>query len=240
MLRSIAIVAGCALLAASPSPGQAKCARMGLAPVVLTPQNAAVPLDGGVVVGITGAPGDHGDVDEVVQRTWRFRVGAALHEPKIETLAPGLAVYRLPVKAPKAQLEDGGKVVQGKITFGEDKPLALAAPKVKRITHQRTITGRGSSARTEVELGEAVPPGAVAIVLADAKGAARSWGGIDVGALGAVPYAQSRCGVLPNGTLESSAGDQVTVFWVDRAGRRSPASAPVKIVRIGKPGADVD
>jgi hypothetical protein len=175
--------------------------------------------------------------DAAVQSGWRFRIDGAVQAPKIETLAPGLAVYRPPGKATRAQLEDGGKTVLVKVGFGQDKPLALAAPKVKTITH-RAARGRRPFARIEVELGEAVPPGAVAIVLADAKGTPRSWGRVDAGNARAVALDRTRCSVLPNGTVESAPGDKVMVFWVDRGGRRSPASSAVAIASIPVPGGE--
>ncbi len=62
--------------------------------------------------GAEDADGDRlasGDV--AVQTGWRFRVGGAVYAPKIETLASGLAVYRLPAKALRAQLENGKAVL---------------------------------------------------------------------------------------------------------------------------------
>ncbi|MEO8703014.1 MAG: hypothetical protein ABI867_23410 [Kofleriaceae bacterium] len=221
-----------------PAPAVAKCARMGLAPSVLTPADSAITIGGGIVVGATDAQGDQLDPGDVaVQPTWRF-AGVAT-APVIDLIAPGLAVYRLPATATKATLEDAKHGVRVRVTVGDDKPLVLDAPKPKAIKHTAGM-GRRPFTHIVVELREAIPPGAIAIVLADAAGKPRSWHRVDAGAMTASVFDISRCRVLPNGTIESKGGDLVTLFWVDRAGRKSPASKPFAITHVATPGAVID
>jgi hypothetical protein len=225
MLRSLTLLAALSMF---PARGEVTCAMRKLVPAVLTPPDSAIPIEGGVVVGAVHVSGErHAVGDVAVQAGWRFVIEGATLAPKIESLAPGLAVYRLPATATRVQLRDGDAVLV-KIAFGEDKPLALAAPKIKTIAH---TAGRGTSSFEEIEvsLGEAVPPGAVALVLADAKGQPRSWGRVDAGGTSAKVYYRSRCQPLRKGSVESVPGDQVTVYWIDRAGRRSPAASATVI-----------
>jgi hypothetical protein len=67
------------------------------------------------------------------------------------------------------------------------------------------------------------------MVLADAKGKARSFGVVSKDDKEVTVYAHPRCGVVPNDTVESKVGDRVTLFWVDASGRRSPASKAVTV-----------
>jgi len=82
------------------------------------------------------------------------------------------------------------------------------------------------------------PAGVVALVLADAKGKPRSFGLVADAATEIQVYAHGRCGVVPNGTVESSIGDKVTLFWVDASGRKSPASKAMTIT--GKAAVETD
>jgi hypothetical protein len=136
-------------------------------------------------------------------------------------------VYRLPAAAGDATLLDGTNVI-AKVTTIRTQPAQLTAPKVKGVRHEKTI-GRRASAYTMVALDGAVPEGVVAMVLADAKGKARSFGLVSKDAKEVTVYAHPRCGVVPNNTVESKVGDKVTLFWVDANGRRSPASRAVTV-----------
>lgn len=42
-------------------------------------------------------------------------------------------------------------------------------------------------------------------------------------------YRRAECGVLANGTIETTPGEQVTVYRIDAAGRRSPATKPIPL-----------
>ena len=219
-------------LAASSAPVAAKCAMSHLRPKVVT---TAPTVGGGIVVATEQVSYDVKDEGDATQPTWKLEMGGSSSAPKIESLAPGLAVYRLPATAGTATLLDG-KTVIAKVTTSKAKPTMLPAPKIKSITHDVT-TGRRSSAFTTAIIDGAPPAGAVALVLADAKGTARSFGLVGTDSKITV-YAHGRCGVVPNNTVESTLGDKVTLFWVDQSGNKSPASAVIKVG--GKPASNDD
>lgn len=224
--RSTLLAAVTALgLAASTQPAAAKCARSTLQATVLT--QAPIAPGGGILIAAESSPDqaspeiEHG----AVQPTWKLKTGGSSSAPKIDELAPGLAVYRLPAAATKAELLADRRVV-AKVTVSRTPVAELAAPKVKTIVHERHAMGRRVSVRTTVTLDGAAPADAVALVLTDAHGTARSFGRVTPGALTVEVYAHGGCDVLPDGMIESTGSDQVAVFWVDQSGRRSPATRP--------------
>ena len=224
MLRALAIVA---ILV--PATVHADCAMWGLAPKVLTPANGIVATDGGIVVAaVAEARADLAPGDPAVQGGWRLRIGGSLVKPPIDKLAPGLAVYRAAVaNSYKLELEDDKHAVVASVRPARVAGDALAAPKLRRVWFE-TLTVKRGGTRVGVELDGAVPTRAVALVLADAQGTPRSWTLVD-GSATLYPYLTGDCRALPNGTLPSKAGDKVTLFWVDDAGRKSAASKPVEI-----------
>ena len=231
MLRPTALLTAFALI--SPGMAEAKCAMSHLRPQVLTTQASA---GGGIVVATEQVPYDVKDEGDAVQPTWKLQIGGATSVPKIDVIAPGLAVYRLPAAAGDATLLDGTTVI-AKVTTIRTQPVQLVAPKVKGVRHEKTV-GRRSSAYTIVALDGAVPAGVVAMVLADTKGKARSFGLVEAGAKEITVYAHGRCGVVPNDSVESKPGDKVTLFWVDASGRVSPATKAVTVT--GKPAVETD
>jgi hypothetical protein len=216
------VLVGLALLL--PLDARADCAMLGLVPKVLTKPDATLAPDGGVVVGAVSqdrGPLDSGDI--AMQPRWTFVVPMGTITPAIESLAPGLAVYK--TSADNVELRDETGAVLAKATHGAavDK---LAAPKVKSIKYDAPMSKR-SIQRIEVMLDGAAPPGVIALVLADAKGTAKSWGPV----AGSVfyPYLRRDCLALPNGTVPSGKGDKVTLFWVDEHGRKSAFTKPMMI-----------
>lgn len=228
-----------ALLVCALAPAaEAKCAVMGLKPSVLTPTGATVAPDGGLVVGAIDADDDALDAgDPATQPGWRLRLGSRVASPTLVPLAPGLVLYKLPVDAKDAQLIDDKRATIGSVTVGAQP--TLGAPKIKRISHESQL-GRRPFARVTVELAGPAPDGAIAIVLADAKGKPRSWGTIATkGKSKLRGYDRSRCRVLPNETVESKPGERITVFWIDASGRKSPLSA-VTVVGGTAPDPDAE
>jgi len=208
-----------------PAQAAADCALMGLVPKVLSAPEAVLAADGGIVVGAVSedrGPLQSGDI--AVQPAWRFVVPKGTITPAIESLAPGLAVYR--ASTDTLVLENDQAETLAKATLTADKRPKLAAPKVKTIKYDAPISRR-SIQRVEVTLDGAAPAGVIALVLADAKGKPKSWGP----AAGTVfyPYLQRDCFVLPNGTVPSKKGDKVTLFWVDEHGRKSGLTKPLTI-----------
>lgn len=226
MLRPTALLTAFALI--SPGIAEAKCAMSHLRPQVLTKEASA---GGGIVVATEQVPYDVKDEGDAVQPTWKLRMAGATSAPKIDVIAPGLAVYRLPAASGDATLLDGTTVI-AKVTTIKTQPVQLLAPRVKGVRHEKTV-GRRSSAYTIVALDGSAPEGVVAMVLADGTGKARSFGLVTKGAKEITVYAHPRCGVVPNDTVESAPGDKVTLFWVDASGRVSPATKAISVT--GKP-----
>ncbi|CAN5922569.1 hypothetical protein BH11MYX3_BH11MYX3_08710 [soil metagenome] len=223
-----------ASLLASSAPASAKCAMSHLRPKVIT--TAPVASGGGILVATEQVSYDVSDRGDATQPTWRF--AGTQTAPTIDIIAPGLAVYRLPAGARSVKLV-AGKTTIATAATSTAKPATLAAPKVRSIRHDQSL-GRRASAFTRVTLDGAVPAGMVALVLADAKGTPRSFGLIerDPAATEITVYAHSRCGVVPNNTIESSIGDKVTLMWVDQSGRVSPASKVVTVTGAKPTGDD--
>jgi len=216
----------------------------GLAPSVLTKSGATISPDGGIVVGADddedGAT-DPGDV--AAQAGWRVKYGSRVASPTLVTLAPGLVLYKLPADAvgngvKDGQLIDDKRKTVGSITLGP-KTALLGAPKIKKLMHD-TRQGRRPYGKLTVELAAAAPEGAIALVIADAKGKPRSWGKVSGGAMSLLGYNRTRCKVLANGTIESKPGERVTAYWIDASGRKSAASGAVAIVSERPAPADED
>jgi hypothetical protein len=226
-----------AALALAPNAAAADCMMAELTTNVITATDAVIPSDGGILVvsSSTGRfdPKNRNKNSDAVQPTWRMRRDTSVSAPKIDVLAPGLAVYRLPASPAAAQvtLEDDDQKVVAKVTASKDKPAPFAAPKLKKVEYLATLS-RHSWQRIEATLDAEPPAGMYAIVIADTKGNAKSWGVISKG-VAQFPYTHSDCGVVANGTSVPKPGEMVTVFFVDAQGRRSEASKPIKMG--GKP-----
>lgn len=213
----------------APRTADALCAMPRMHPAVLN-DGVAAPDDGGllVVTEIDHLPGNEG---EAFQPDWRFKTAKTNEKPTLVTLAPGLVRYALPAKVAAAELHDGTQA-RGKITRATAALPALAAPKVAKIHHETFRTRRGNGAITTVVLDGAAPADVVALVVLDAKtGKPRSFGRATAGATEVTVYSQGRCSALPNGTVETRAGERVTLLWVDKHGRSSPATKPVTVAR---------
>lgn len=217
-------------------PADAKCARWGLGPDVLTEIGATIAADGGIVVAAT--PEEDGELesgDVAKQDGWRLRIASRVASPTIVSLAPGLALYKLPPDAKDASMIDDGRKQVAKVSVGP-KTATLAAPKIKKILHD-SRQGKRPYAKVNLELSTPVPAGAIAIVLADAKGTPRSWGQVEAGKVRVLGYDRRRCQALPNGTIESQPGDKIVAYWIDASGRKSAASAATAIT-IGDTAAE--
>jgi hypothetical protein len=221
-VRSLCVVAA---LLASAKLAAADCAVVGLMPKVAN-DAAKLPDDGGiVVVAASIADGKLAPGDVTKHADWRIRAGGTLVTPTIETLAPGLSVYRV-TTGDKLQLEDDGAVL-GKATRSNDKRDRLAAPAIKKLVYDGHF-GMHRSENVTAALAGAPPATAIAIVIADASGKARSFGMLEAGKP-VLPLLSYDCVPLPNGTVVSKRGDRVKLFWVDDAGRLSAPSAVVTI-----------
>jgi hypothetical protein len=159
---------------------------------------------------------------------WKLHVDGRAIAPKIDSIAPGLSLYRVGGKTGTLELQDGARksLATGKATAASRTPFP--APVVKKLTY--SPSGYHRNEAVTAELDGAVPGGAIAIVMMDDKGTPRSFG-LVVAGRPVTPFLHTYCGTLPNGTLGSKPGDKVKVAWLDEAGRLSPASKVIEIVK---------
>jgi hypothetical protein len=190
---------------------------------VATPAQTQIPKDGGIVVAAEKFFDDGRTPATDVTKRWKLKGAAA----KVDVLAPGLVVYRS-ADAKAFELVDAKQKPIAKFARTATEPPKLEAPKVKAIVATKVSQGRKQTTEVEVTLDGAVPPGAVAIVAVSAAGKPMSFGLVDPKSKLHV-FAQRRCEILPDGTVEPKYQDTVTVFWVDAIGRKSPASKPIKL-----------
>ena len=210
------------------SPAHAECARFGLDPVIVTTAGAKLPPTGGILVRAEATrTGGYGPGDVAVQPGWHYKGKPG--KPVIATIAPGLAVMRVP-DGPVELLDDAGKSLIA-VTGSTTTTTALPAPKVKAVEIiTRDLGYRGTADNITVALDGPIPGGMVALVLLDAKTKKpRSFGLIADATAPVTVYAVGRCKPQPNGTLASKAGDSVAVMYVDATGRISSPSPPVTL-----------
>lgn len=213
----LALLASLLLVA---SNADADCAQSGLVAKPLTTTSSSIPRDGGIVIAaVSDQSGKLDPGDAALKHTFKLAGGTT------EALAPGLAVIR--VTRNGNLVDAAGKTVLAVTMLG--KPLLpLPAPEVKLVEHE-TRHGRRGLEHVYVTI-DNLSSGVLAVVIADAKGAPRSWGLVNGPPIRVVAYSQHDCMALPNGTLPSKQGDTVTVRYVDSYGRMSPPSKPIKIV----------
>lgn len=174
-----------------------------------------------IVLGVT--PDYHSRDGEPVPR--RLRLGR--HALTVETLAPGLVVARSAAAVRAGTHTLTGLASPISVTIAAtSSSSALAAPDVVSIA----LGAREHLANVEAELRTPPPSGAVAVVVA-LEGTPIGWDVIDAGASTIVEVAhQNLCGVfIPDGYRLPSAGEVVTIAWVDAAGRLSPPSSPITV-----------
>ncbi|MEZ4399270.1 MAG: hypothetical protein R3B06_04580 [Kofleriaceae bacterium] len=229
MLRTVTVIAAL-LLVAAPAAHAGQCAPRLLTPAVVTPDGAALPADGGLLVvdqepaqaslapgvGARPFPGPIGD--------WRLVAGKQRIAPTVKTVAPGLRVI-----APAGTRLVGARKVPI-ATFSVDKAPrpALAAPVATGVI-ERTSGGRRSYTTLRAELKAPAAPGRYLVVLGQ-DGAPRSWGQAAPGGREVIVYASGGCTTVPDGTIASRRGEQVRLVWVDADGRTSPPSAPLTVM----------
>jgi hypothetical protein len=236
MVRSAGILA-CAALWASAASSEAKCAMVELGPAMITPATAKVPADGGVLVGWTSSH-DYGrtDGDPSVRKTWKATAGGQPVELVIETLAPGLSVYRPKTKDAfvlgdgKQQLGSFARVAAGKLDLPAPAPQALVLD---------ARPGRYGSSEFSISATFAsIPDAAVAVILyrAGKPRVALSFGSVDRGQKQVLVYdGPHHCSFPPPGTTQPAKDDRVVLAWVDAFGHVSDPSAALEVKPAPKP-----
>jgi hypothetical protein len=213
-----ALLVGLSLLSSNVAAGD--CAMVEFYPNLITPASTNIGDKGGVVV----AQLAFANRPKTAATTWRF--SGAKVAPKVISIAPGLDVYQ-PAATGKLELTDGdGKAMIAVSASG--KRAELAAPTVTALKFHEN-RGRHSSATTIAELSGDPPDGAVALVVFDKDGKARSFGTVVRNAKSVTVYSQSDCGGPFKGTIVSRTGDQVKVAWLDAGGVLSKQSAVLRV-----------
>jgi len=226
VIRRLGIVA--ALVIALGGHAAAECAYIGLSPKVVTPAGARVPASGGIVVAaVSDRRGKLNRGDEAVQKQWRYR--GRKTAPKIDSIAPGLAVMRI-APGTTTLVDAGGKRLIA-VTGTKDRVAPPPTPKLVAVRHTEHHVGYHGWERVTVELDAAPPAGVIAVVLVDDKGTPRSWGEPVAGSAQVDVYSGGGCVPQANGTQRSQAGDAVRVMFVGVGGLVSAPSAVARIVK---------
>ncbi len=244
--RSSLALALVALALGTAAPAHSKCARVLLAPQIITHPADAIPPGGGVLVGFTETTDDAAEAfsghDPAMNADWTLTVGKRKTRPRLEQLAPGLAVYRpgalRGARPTQLALRDGkgGKLGVFSATTRPDG-ASLAAPIVKRVTSTSAAQSKGrwrgvtNTATAEVDR---IPDGAAALIVYRQDGAtttALTWARVAAGASSAIEVYASpgKCGTEPDGLSAPAPGDTVVLAWVDQFGRRSPLSTALVV-----------
>ena len=234
-------IVGCALVCAIGARADARCAMTELAPAPITQNNDALPADGGILVGFTSiVQGPKLDGDPSRQPGWTFVAGSKPIDLAIDTLAPGLTLYRpKPGTSPIVVSNADGKQLLAVARDGAASP-PLKAPRPIRIATSFERGGRIARRQLVATLATPAPETAVAVILyaeRDTTHVALSFNLLDrVERSTVVPYTDPRkCAWNPPGMASAKPGDLVTLAWVDGAGHVSPPSPPIQVERGADP-----
>jgi hypothetical protein len=225
-----ALVTAVALATATPALGGEYTS---IGPRVMTARDATLPRDGGVLVGCceVTSKDDH-DADPTIQRAWRFRSGGRSQRPTIETLAPGLSVYRPARRGDLVLVNEDGTELGA---FHDGAEASRFAADVPPITGVSVVTSPSEPVDWSVDAAKGPPAGAVAVIVY----------AVDRGRRTAINWYRLEGGEEPRrrppGNRLPRVGERVEIRWVDAFGRRSPASKVVVVgsvfsCRYGDPG----
>lgn len=243
-VKSIALLSVSLLSVAIGPANAAPCRPLHNVARVLTPNDAAIAHDGGVLVMATPeTPGDNqviadGSGDAAQQPTWKLVQRKRNIRTMMTVLAPGLVRYDVVGNNIGAQRLVGplGKVL---ISYVRNSAAAkadrVAAPDVSSVESASYGDDRRRTITYTANFGTAAPSGTVAAVIygqdpATSAEQAWRWTVVPQGATTFVIERQGRsCGAPTVGTVALSASSIVSVAWVDASGRLSPRSKPIKI-----------
>ena len=217
----------------------ADCAMAELGPNLVTRTGAKLPADGGILVA-AGVSTDHKPVPgDPSQPKLKATFGGKPVALVIESLAPGLTVYR-PEHPLVGAVAVAGAANPLTVTFGKDKGPALVAPAVTAVVSTVVMDlGRhgAEGSETTVVAVKSVPETAVAVIvyhMKDEEHVPITYGSPAHDKTGATTIEVYREGGHCRGPgMPGQAFPQpqevVTLAWVDASGRLSPLSAPIKV-----------
>ena len=203
-------------------------------PRIVTPDGAAIPVGGGILVEET-ANTNGAALEAAPIKAWRFAEGKRRVAPKERELAPGLTV----LEVVGTRLENAsGHTLRG-FTRAKDAPAAPPAPKVKAVELVKSHAGYRVNTHLTVELEDASPAGLFLVVF-DGEGKPRSFGRSQRASTSVEVYSAGECITSPQGTIPTQPGDTVRLAWVDDTGVMSPMSQALMVksrARDGPPSA---
>jgi len=223
-------------LAGTAGPVAADCAVQELGPDVLTRTGAKIPADGGILVGWTASTDQKTPAKgDPSQHAYKASAGKQPVSLVMASLAPGLTVYRPKPAVVGALSVKSGKTSVLDVTFDKAKGAALPAPDVTALVLTSGVARYAEPYAIVTASVAAVPDAAVALVvyaMADEEHVPITFGRPAHDKPGATTVlvftGAHNCGGVPPGMRGPSAGDEVTLAWVDAFGRLSPLSKPVK------------
>jgi hypothetical protein len=185
--------------------------------VVLTPDQAAIADGGGIVVGTLPQIGE-GDPDHGAAADWTLDKAKVT----VKHIGPGLDV----IAGAGALVDKDGKAI---VTVKHGKPAELPPPGIASL-ERKDSRSKHPWTQTTASLSADPPATAVALVVLDKSGAARSWGRVTANAKSIAVFTSGGCATQPDGTTDSAANEEVRLVWLDASGRLSKPSAPIKVV----------
>ena len=204
----------------------------GFLPAVLTPDNATLDPQGGVLVAAESTQLERAVDGDPTLQDWRFSDGTHDMIGKRTVIAPGL-IATAPVGLGETlvfQNPDGSRAIQIRYRTAADRAV-LQAPKVESVIYTNTNLGIMLRELTTAKLAAPAPAGAVALVVYAGR-TPRSWVPIeDLQRLDVSVYAVDDCVRQIPGTIATRAGDRITLAWVDATGH---VSAHTPTIVVGK------
>ncbi|HPH69795.1 MAG TPA: hypothetical protein PLF40_28785 [Kofleriaceae bacterium] len=240
-IRSALVALGLSSIAARPVAA-APCRPIMPVAQLVTPKDAAVPADGGVLV--SWVPGDPSDGVATTDKGWSIKHGKRKLSVTTAVLAPGLVRYDADGAGVQQFLDGDGKQLLSYTRAPAQAGAATvwaAAPEMKAIEMVRIDRQRFSTTTYTAKLTTAVPAKAVAVIVytydkkAKADVALR-WAKVAEGNTSITLDWQGRsCGGMAQGTVALQPANKLSLAWVDATGR---VSAHSKVIGV-TPVADV-
>jgi hypothetical protein len=219
-----------ALLCALAAPAATEpCAEFVPTPFVMG-DALATSSEGGIVVG--ELPRQAGTTPPSDRTTWSLRVNGKRIAPTVDVIAPGLVVYRPPATGAMWSLVDAKATSLGTFRRAQKLPDLVDAPAVARVV-SGSSGGRHPNSFVNVELSSPAPKDVIALVLSKAKARAYSWGTAGPNLSAVIVFSSgSGCFPVTNGATQATPGESVTLFWVDKYGRRSRVTPAIVVEKL--------